>query len=89
MTSRSVLVLVVLGALGMSLPLQGEPPAKLTPEQRKELEAKWKELNKGIGQAYGKGQLSEATKAAAGRRWQWPRICTPRKSIRTVIKVWL
>jgi tetratricopeptide (TPR) repeat protein len=61
---RCAFVVVVLVALGMGAPLPAEPPEKLTPEQRKELEAKWQELNTAIGQAYSKGQLPTATKVA-------------------------
>ncbi len=57
-------VLVVLVALGLGAQAQTEPPEKLTAEQRKELEAKGKELNAAAVQAHRKGQLAEATKAA-------------------------
>ncbi|HKB37004.1 MAG TPA: CHAT domain-containing tetratricopeptide repeat protein [Gemmataceae bacterium] len=41
-----------------------DPPKKLTPEERKELEAKWKELNEAGMKYYQAGKLPEATEAA-------------------------
>jgi CHAT domain-containing protein len=41
-----------------------DPPKELTPEQRKELEAKWKELTGAFGRSYQAGKLPEAAAAA-------------------------
>ena len=40
-----------------------DPPKKLTAEERKELEAKWLELNEAGFKAYQAGKYSEAAKA--------------------------
>jgi CHAT domain-containing protein len=41
-----------------------DPPKELTPEERKELEAKWKEFRSAQGRYYQAGKLSEAAEAA-------------------------
>src|SRR5437870_2048086 len=63
MTRREALVCVVLLAgFGPGL-MAADPPAKLTPEQRKALEARLDELNTAGGKAYGAGKHAEALKA--------------------------
>jgi CHAT domain-containing protein/tetratricopeptide (TPR) repeat protein len=62
-----VLVGLVLGmalAAGWCVTAADDPPKELTPEQRKELEAKWKELIGAAGRSYQAGKLPEATEAA-------------------------
>jgi CHAT domain-containing protein len=57
-------------ALGMTLTggwcarAADDPPKELTPEQRKELEAKWKEFASVLVQSYRAGKLPEAAEAA-------------------------
>jgi hypothetical protein len=41
-----------------------DPPKELTPEERNELEAQWKELNRAFGRSYRVGKLPEAAEAA-------------------------
>jgi tetratricopeptide (TPR) repeat protein len=62
----------VLVSLALGLTLLGgwcvrgadDPPKELTPEQRKELDARWKELRSALLQSYRAGKLSEAAETA-------------------------
>src|SRR5437762_2777222 len=59
------LVFVVLAAV-LWPTLADDPPQKLTPEQRKELEAKWKDLTDVGSKAYQEKKYPEAAKAFEG-----------------------
>jgi tetratricopeptide (TPR) repeat protein/CHAT domain-containing protein len=48
----------------VAVPAHDELPKKLTPEERKELESKWRDVTIGAIKAYQAGNLSEATKAS-------------------------
>jgi CHAT domain-containing protein len=64
-----VLVGLVLGmtlAGGWCVTAADAPPKELTPEERKELETRWKELTSALGRSYQAGKLPEA--AAAGKK---------------------
>src|SRR5262249_58387603 len=64
---KRVLVGLVLGmtlVAGWCAGAAEDPPKKLTQEERKELEAKWKELNEAGMKYYQAGKLPEATEAA-------------------------
>ncbi len=58
----SIACLVLLGGFGPGV-LADDPPAKLTPQERKAQEAKWKELMTTGVKAYRAGKPAEATKA--------------------------
>src|SRR5258705_402071 len=79
MTRRAALVCVVLLAGFGPGVRAAEPPAKLTPEQRKALEARWDELNTAGEKTYGAGKHAEALKA-------WEAAAEPREKDAVVMQ---